>query len=194
MDNRSNDAEPLCQAVPASRKALNADVALILASMENDTGGTFFGSIRIDYKASVPVHVAAQRHEEMRTRPNMSPKPVTRKFTDAELLRDIRTVFQFRCSRKLPSKLLVNDLVNLSPRWSAYNRGLPISQHALATVLKRLDKSLVPRSARVAKNDAALAGQADPTRNLMRAYDLADFEPVFARILGRKEEPCSPKS
>jgi Protein of unknown function (DUF3631) len=155
-----------------------------LAQLEHGTGGSFYGSVRVDYKASRPVWVSVQRHDEMRTRRNMSPPPRTTRAADVELLRDVRAVFLNRRADRMPSELLVTDLIALNPHWQSYNLGKELNQHLLSKALRRLDEEIRASVLRFDKEIAILLHEDDPTQNQFRGYRLENLESAFAKYLG----------
>lgn len=105
----------------------------------------------------------------------ISGKEQDAKSLTAELLEDVREVFEARKSTRMRSTDLLAALVEDDERpWATYNRGRPMSPHQLS---KRLSEyGIRPKTQRMGADRG-------------KGYDLADMRDAFDRYLAGAETP-----
>lgn len=101
------------------------------------------------------------------------------------LMRDVRNIFHTRKTQRIPSELLVFDLLRQknSP-WMRLDHGQEMNQYQMAKLLR--DMGVIPHKVRQEKELAGLLGR-NPTSNLMRGYDISQFTDLFDRFLADEE-------
>lgn len=117
-----------------------------------------------------------------------APPPRARKSDQERLLRDIRNVFHTRGVGRIPSALLVADLIaNRETIWYRYrNRHEPLDVNDLAELLG--DFGIGPKLFSLSKElQGKLFGKAQDKKK-GRGYDLKDFEPHFKKYLSGDAE------
>jgi putative DNA primase/helicase len=137
-----------------------ADNWRLLCAIADQAGGEWGERARA---AAVELEAAAEGDQE----------------TGVQLLGDIRTIFRKRATDRLPSGVLVADLVELEGRpWAEWGRAeKPLTKNGLAALLRKF--RIEPKVIRL-----------DDGRT-PRGYTLAAFKDAFARYLGDDREAAT---